>query len=344
MPTDRTVLLVVPGAIPGGNRVTAERIAQGVHRHGWRAEVVPVDGLAARVTRGGATLLHAIHARKSGIETARVAARAQLPYIVTFAGTDFAVDLGQPGPRERIRAVVDGCAALTVFHAASGQAVRSALPSAAARLAVIPPGMEELPGPGDRARFSLQPEDFVFLLPAGVRAVKRPGYALAPLARLARLHPQLRLLIVGPSLEPDAERQLLRALAGRPFAHWLGALPRAQMGSLYRSADVVLNTSTHEGLSNAVMEAMVIGRPLLLADNPGNREAAADTALFFRNQEEFAAGCRRLIDDPALRRSLGAAASARARREFSPEREAASYADLYARVALSPAKSAEGRA
>lgn len=334
MVLERTVLIVVPATawIQGGNWVTAERIGLGVRRHGWRAEVLPADRLAARVAEGGVHILHAIHARRSGVETARVAATAQLPYVVTFAGTDLAVDLGHSGTRDSIRQVVEGCAALTVFHACGAHAVRQALPEAAERLVVVPPGMDTLPDGRDRAHFGLQADDFVFMLPAGVRAVKRPTYALAPLGRLARHNPRLRLLIAGAALESAEEQRLRRALSGRPWAIWLGSVPRAQMGALYRSADVVLNTSTHEGLSNAVMEAMVIGRPLLLSDNPGNREAAAHSALYFGNPGEFRAQCERLIADPDLRLRLGVEARERALREFSPEREAAVYAALYTRV------------
>jgi glycosyltransferase involved in cell wall biosynthesis len=44
------------------------------------------------------------------------------------------------------------------------------------------------------------------------------------------------------------------------------------MGSAYRNADVVWNTSLHEGGSNAALEALAHGCALAMRDVPGNRE------------------------------------------------------------------------
>lgn len=340
-----TVLLVVPQSAwaDGGNWVTARRIVENVAASGWRGEVLSADLVAARVAQGGVGVLHAIHACKSGIEVARVAHHAGLPYVVTCSGTDLATDIRRPDRRRAMRLVVRGACALTTFHHSAAEVATAALPEAQEHLWVIPPGIGELPGSRNRARFGLAEDEFVFVLPAGVRAVKRPTYAIAPLQRLRRRFPRLRLLIAGPVLEEEAGRRLEQARSGRPWVDWPGSVPREAMGSLYRSADVVLNTSRHEGLSNAVMEAMRIGRPLLLADNPGNREAAADTALYFRNQREFLEASERLLSDAMLARRLAHAARERAARVFSPEREAAFYANLYERARAGAEAAAAGR-
>lgn len=329
-----TVGLVVPASSwpHGGNWVTAQRIAHNVAVAGWHAEVLPADRLSARVDRGGIEVLHAIHACKSGVEVARVAAARDIPYIVTFSGTDLAIDLRRSETRVQIRRVTHGASAVTAFHDSAAQIATRALPETRDRLVVIPPGSHKLPGQRDRARFGLAEDDFVFLLAAGVRAVKRPHYAVEPLTQLHRRYPQLRLVIAGPLLEADAGQRLQHALSGKPWGIWLGEVVPEDMGTLYRSADVTLNTSVHEGLSNAVMEAMRIGRPLLLSDNPGNRAAAADSARYFHNQTEFLAESEQLITNPLLGRRLANAAKARAEQLFSEEREAASYAAAYERA------------
>ncbi len=332
-PTAEAVALIaVPSGTwrESGNWVTARRIAQNVAAHGWRAEACPADRLAARVAQGGVHVLHAIHARKSGVEVARVAAEAGLPYVVTCSGTDLAVDLAEPKARKAIRRAVRGAFAVTVFHENAAKVVRAALPDAAGRLLQIAPGIEELPGQADRAAFGLSEDEFVLLLPAGLRAVKRPDYAIAPLDRLRERYPEIRFVIAGPVLEEETGQALRRLAAERPWVRWLGGVPRERMGALYRSADVVLNTSIHEGLSNAVMEAMRIGRPLLLADNAGNRAAASADALYFKSPDDLLAGGERLVQNPWLRRRVGHAARLRAMRLFSVEREAAHYAELYA--------------
>src|SRR5262249_59256523 len=93
------------------------------------------------------------------------------------------------------------------------------------------------------ARWSLPPERVLFLFPAGIRMVKQPRLPLAPLDRLIQRRPELRLLYVGPVLDPDEGESLLRELRGRPWARHIGAVPHGQMASLLVPAAVVLNCS-----------------------------------------------------------------------------------------------------
>ena len=51
----------------------------------------------------------------------------------------------------------------------------------------------------------------------------------------------------------------------------LPALSRQRMGAAYMDADVVLNTSLHEGMSPILLEAGALGRPVVASNVPGNR-------------------------------------------------------------------------
>lgn len=102
------------------------------------------------------------------------------------------------------------------------------------------------------------------------------------------------------------------------------------MRSAYESADVVLNTSFAEGLSNAILEAIAAGRPVLASDIPGNRgpvrglNGDRPAGLLFdpRNPEDFVGQALRLIDDPEERAALGQDGQARAARWPAAEDEA----------------------
>jgi len=85
------------------------------------------------------------------------------------------------------------------------------------------------------------------------------------------------------------------------------------MRSAYEGADVVLNASSSEGLSNVLLEAKAAGKPILASDIPGNRhpvlgedgDAPAGLLFNLRDHGDFLRKALRLIDDPELRHTLG---------------------------------------
>jgi glycosyltransferase involved in cell wall biosynthesis len=333
-----TVLIAVPDDTwpYGGNATTARRLAAHQRQGGRPAEAVPVSGLAARLEAGDVHLVHALHLRKGGVPVRALCRGRRIPFLVTCTGTDLSHDVLVPELRSELRSVVEEAAAITVLHGHQVQVVLKHFPFARPRLYRIRPGVDVLPGRRERARFGFRADEFVFLLPAGLRAVKRPAFAVEPLAEVRREGWNVVLAIAGPVQELSCGREVAALAERHPFVRLLGVKAHEAMGSLYRAADVVLNTSSSEGLSNAVLEAMALGRPLLLSDNEGNREAADDpvrpAALFFRDEEEFLASARRLLQDRRLRRELGALAQARARNLFDPEAEGRAFGALYARV------------
>jgi glycosyltransferase involved in cell wall biosynthesis len=103
---------------------------------------------------------------------------------------------------------------------------------------------------------------------------------------------------------------------------WLG--PRRDVADLLRGAHIFSLPSTYrEGLPKAALEAAASGLPMVLTDIPGCREAVVDgvTGLLVppRDPPALAAALARLIDDPDLRASMGAAARDLAVTQFSDE-------------------------
>jgi glycosyltransferase involved in cell wall biosynthesis len=170
------------------------------------------------------------------------------------------------------------------------------------------------------------------VFPAGLRAVKNPSFPLAPLGRLVKAIPEIRLLYAGPVLEPAVGRALHEVLSTTPWARHVGTVPHAQMASLLSRTDVVLNCSVSEGgMANSVLEALSLGRAVLASDIDGNRSLVADgsTGFLFRDEAEFERRAEELARDPALRERLGRAGAAMVRDRFSPAREIDGYRELY---------------
>jgi glycosyltransferase involved in cell wall biosynthesis len=284
-------------------------------------------------------LIHAFHAFLAGPVARRLATERGTPFIVTITGTDANYDLLDPSRAHVVKEVLSRADAIVAFHEFMRRKVLSLLPDLASRFFVIPQSVWLTDGRTFPLleRVPVTPENVIFLLPAGIRPVKRPRYALEALEKLLPRHPYLRLFYAGPIIDENEGGALRSALSDRPWTRYLGEVPHEQMRSLLEHVDVILNTSRSEGgMANSVLEAMSVGRPVLAADIEGNRSVIEDglNGLLFRTEEECAEKAERLLLDPELRRRLGVAAREKVQREFPREREIDAYLRLYQQISV----------
>jgi glycosyltransferase involved in cell wall biosynthesis len=102
--------------------------------------------------------------------------------------------------------------------------------------------------------------------------------------------------------------------------------------------DLLLVPSLNEGLSNAALEAMATGVPVLAHDACGNAEllGEGDSAGWVRHLGTVDALCRAMsecLSRPALLKETGARARIRANRCFGLESMVKGYQALYSRLA-----------
>jgi glycosyltransferase involved in cell wall biosynthesis len=335
------VALLTPFAFPSvrGNAVTVARVARGFRARGvelevWDLSLRPEAAVEAEVDAFRPAAVHAFHAYRVGPLALRLARRAEIPLVVTLTGTDANHDLFDPERASAVRRVLEGASRLTAFHASIVERIAGALPDLRGRLVVVPQSAPlDMTEPFDlAARWELPPERVLFVFPAGIRMVKRPRLPLAPLERVVARRPGVRLLYVGPVLDPAEGDALLSALEGRPWARWIGAVPHTQMGALLAVSDVVLNCSISEGgMANSVLEALALGRAVLASDIEGNRSLIEDGVTGFRFADEAAFEHRAevLASEPALRARLGAAGRELVQRRYPAAAEIDGYLDVY---------------
>ena len=92
----------------------------------------------------------------------------------------------------------------------------------------------------------------------------------------------------------------------------------------YAAADCVVLPSYHEGMSNVLLEAAAIGRPVITSDIPGCREAVEDGETGFLCKPRDADSlyeqmCRMAAASSAERQAMGRAAHEKMAREFEKQ-------------------------
>jgi len=114
---------------------------------------------------------------------------------------------------------------------------------------------------------------------------------------------------------------------------FLGRVAAEKMPQLYRDNDIFLMSSAHEGMSNAMLEAMASGLPIITTNCEGVEELITDNGIVVEKAqaEKVAEAIKALADNPQSYIQMSAAARSRAQK-FSWENTAKQYIDCYERV------------
>lgn len=308
-----------------GNWVSACRFQAGLQQLGHQVEVLETgldpSLLESTVARLAPDLLLLLHGYRSGRPWLASRCKGQLPFLVLLTGTDIHQGLDQPEQRATIQTILQTATVILTQNPLTLGELAAQYPQLAAQLHYLPPGIILGSAPCDLRQVHGIPSDAVlFLHPAGVRPVKANLELLQLFDPVAAADSRCRVAFCGPLLDAEYAQSFLAALKSRPWASYLGEIPQAAMPAALRQCDVVCNNSSSEGLSNSLLEAASIGRPMLVRDIEGNRAVAeaGGNGLCYQSDDEFAAQALALVQNPELRESLS-----RPQPElYRPEREA----------------------
>ena len=136
---------------------------------------------------------------------------------------------------------------------------------------------------------------------------KGADIALAVLARVRRIVPRARLLVVGEGPERTTLGRQADQLGVADAVGWLGY--RDDVRAIYREADVVLVPSRSEGLPNVVLEAMGHGVPVVATAVGGVPELVVHACTGYLaptgDVEALAAATSALLRDRELSAVIG---------------------------------------
>ena len=311
--------------------------------HFWRrsevAEWLLKAGACHRqlVKSGGYDLVHAFFGFPTGWLCYRT--RRKTPYIISLRGSDV------PGANARLKleyALLGPLAFKPIWRKAAdivacsdGLRKRALKFLPSAEIEVIPNGV-------DLNRFrpaSIRPkgrrtgEPLKLLTVGRLSATKRVPLLLDAVALLRGKGCDARLTIAGGGALESELRDAIHAKGLNDAVVLAGRCEPERMPQMYQEHDAFVSASMQEGMSNAMLEAMASGLPIVTTRCEGVDELIGDNGTVVEAAEpaELAEAVTTLAEDPPLWASMSIAARRQAER-FAWSRAAEAYLQLYARV------------
>jgi glycosyltransferase involved in cell wall biosynthesis len=165
------------------------------------------------------------------------------------------------------------------------------------------------------------------------RVVYQKGYdvAINALAGLRDLPWEWMIVGDGPFLRTLQNMVEQQALIGR--VHFSGWKPSEGVKVQYARANLFLHPSRHEGMPNAILEAMASGLPVIATRIAGNEELVLneETGLLVPvdDVESLRESLRQLLGDAARRAQMGHASRLRVEQSFGWWRVARQYQTIF---------------
>jgi glycosyltransferase involved in cell wall biosynthesis len=323
-------VFAIPGDLdtPTGGYVYDRRMIAELRALGWRPEVL---GLGDGFPRPNALTLAAAKARLSDVPKGRAIVIDGLAFgvlpeaaaslrethpLIALVHHPLALETGvTPQDAKALRASETAALAcargVVVTSATTARTLAADYGVPRESITVAPPGTDR---PAVVRRSSAAS---VALLAVGA-VVPRKGYDLLIAALAALLDLPWTLTIVGDCGRDRAAVEGLKADIAR---HRLGsrvtiagAVPDERLASLYASSDLFVLPSRHEGFGMAYAEAIAYGLPLIGTTAGAIPETVSQAGVLVPPDDvpALTAALRRLIENPAAREQLAAAARATA--------------------------------
>jgi sugar transferase (PEP-CTERM/EpsH1 system associated) len=232
---------------------------------------------------------------------------------------------------------------VTRFHVVSrnlAEELREEWRIAPERIVTIPNGVDlsrfdpKLDGHSVRRELGLGPEHEILINVGGLRPIKDHATLIRAFAIAHRARPAARLVIVGSDyrgIMRDQLADLARSLGVCDAIVFAGI--RQDVAELLAASNVYVNSSTYEGMSNTILEAMAMMKPVIATRVGGNVDLVRDGVTGYLtpagDPEAMAEPMIRLLSDPSHRAALGRAGLEQVEREHRMGVMVGSYAELY---------------
>ena len=259
---------------------------------------------------------------------------SKLPYIISLRGSDvpgvnvrFSLDYKLLAPV--FRRIWENASALYACSEGLRQRALKFMPEA--KIYVVPNGVELY-------RFcpvnnKQKIEDLKLLTVGRLSASKRIELLVSVVELIRKQFPNATLKIAGGGGLENQLRQLIKDKGMENCIAMLGIVPAEEMPELYRKSDIFVSASLQEGMSNAMLEAMASGLPIITTRCEGVQELIADNGIVVEQPEpeSIAGAIKQVANDRNRYEQMSRAARKRAEK-FSWESVASQYLDCYHKV------------
>jgi glycosyltransferase involved in cell wall biosynthesis len=326
-----------PTELYRGAAETVFRYREGLQRRGHLCELFGgtdeggiKQSLEGTIRRFKPDIVHAHHAARTGLRLLGL----RVPWVVSVSGEDIHRDMidDESGPltcevfRKANRALVPSESAAKLLE--------ERVPSTVGRIDIVPRSVREMPTGGTDLRRSLGiPRSRVLILLAGaLQPLKAQHRAIGLMPVLQNANIDAEMVIVGPDQDEEYAAEIKAMAEKHPRIRVLPPLSRERMGATYLNADVVLNTSVEEGMSPIILEAGMLGRPVVASDVPGNRELVAhkETGLLFGDEDDLSRCVLAIVRNRSAAGALGVRMREDFKRRFDIESEIDRLLSAYA--------------
>ncbi|MFZ5949932.1 MAG: glycosyltransferase family 4 protein [Candidatus Rifleibacteriota bacterium] len=194
---------------------------------------------------------------------------------------------------------------------------------------------------GFRKRLGISDNSFVALTCGRIDPQKNQLFLLQNLPEMLKICPELHLVFIGPTTNPDYEKKIREFLASEPFksrVHLAGSRPpgHPDLNAAYHESDLFILPSLHEPFGIVILEAWASSMPVLASKTggiPSFVEHRRDGLLFEPGStaslmENFRAIC----SEKKLRRELAENGRIKSEKEFDWQIIAEKLENLYREI------------
>ena len=320
-----------------GGMATVSRYREGLQRSGHLCELFGStsegglkQSLEGTIGRFKPDLVHAHDALRTGVHLLGLLT----PWIVSLSGEDLHHDMVDDARGTIVCEVVRRASRVLVPNEAAGMLLETRVAEAVGKIDVVPRAAVRLPTNGTDLRRSLgiPRQRFLIFLPGGLRPIKGQHRAMSMVSVVRSAGADVEMILAGPDQDPAYAAEVRALCQQQTGVRVLPPLAHDRMGAAYIDADVVLNTSLSEGAAPTILEAGILGRPVIAADVAGNRELIRhnETGLLFANEGDMAKQVLALYRNRSAAGALGVRIREDFQRRFSCDREISALLSAYA--------------
>jgi len=182
-----------------------------------------------------------------------------------------------------------------------------------------------------KKELGISPDDKVIGIIARLAPVKDHKTLFLAFKKVREKISNVKLLVIGDGRQKDILMKQADDIGEQKNIIFLGA--REDVPELLQIMEVACLSSTHEGHSITLTEAMAAAKPVVATDVGGNPELVIDNVTGIlvppQNPDEMADALLKLLDNEKLRKSMGEAGRKRIKEKFSIENTVKEYEKLY---------------